>query len=85
MGELMRSHDWRSSELGIPEQWPSALKSAISSVLNSGTAMHLSLGQHPPQFTHDAYTPILTGGKHPAALGLSAGKVSGRCGLIGPW
>jgi len=71
MGELIRSRDWRHSELGLPGQWPAALKSAISSVLNSGTAMHISWGDNLLQFYNDAYTPVLTGGKHPAALGRS--------------
>ena len=71
MGELIRSRDWRHSELGLPEQWPPALKSAISSVLNSGTAMHISWGENLLQFYNDAYTPVLTDGKHPAALGRS--------------
>lgn len=71
MGELIRSRDWRHSELGLPEQWPAALKSAISSVLSSGTAMHISWGDNLLQFYNDAYTPVLTDGKHPAALGRS--------------
>lgn len=71
MGELIRSRDWRPSELGLPEDWPAALKSAISSVLNSGTAMHISWGDNLLQFYNDAYTPVLTDGKHPAALGRS--------------
>lgn len=71
MGEHIRSHDWRHSELGLPEQWPVALKYAISSVLNSGTAMHIAWGDNLLQFYNDAYMPVLTGGKHPAALGQS--------------
>ena len=71
MGELMRSRDWCHSELGPPEQWPAALKTAISAVLNSGTAMHISWGDNLLQFYNDGYLPILTDGKHPAALGRS--------------
>lgn len=74
MGELIRTHDWRNSELGLPEQWPAALKSAISGVLNSGTAMHISWGCNLLQFYNDAYIPVLTGGKHPAALGRSVSE-----------
>lgn len=71
MGELIRGRDWRDSELGAPEQWPDALKTVMSGVLSSGTAMHISWGENLLQFYNDAYTPVLTGDQHPAALGSS--------------
>ncbi|TZF90789.1 putative bifunctional diguanylate cyclase/phosphodiesterase [Cognatilysobacter lacus] len=74
MGELMRGRDWSQSELGPAEHWPVALKSAISGVLNSGTAMHIAWGDRLLQFYNDAYAPVLTAGKHPAALGRSVGE-----------
>ena len=69
MGALIRDHDWSRSTLGPPAGWPPALKSAISMVLKSGTAMHIAWGDGLLQFYNDAYVPVLTGGKHPAALG----------------
>ena len=85
MGQLIRIHDWRDSELGLPEQWPAPLKTAISSVLNSGTAMHISWGDNLLQFYNDAYTPVLTAGKHPAALGRDVRESFPEIwGFIGP-
>ncbi len=69
MGELIRSRDWQDTELGPPAQWPVTLKTSVSTVLNSGTPMLIAWGDDLLQFYNDGYIPILTGSKHPAALG----------------
>ncbi|HEY0028323.1 MAG TPA: PAS domain-containing protein, partial [Allosphingosinicella sp.] len=68
MGRRMREHDWTTSPLGPPEDWPQALKTATSIVLSSKFPMFLAWGPELGFLYNDGYTDIL-GGKHPAALG----------------
>jgi PAS domain S-box-containing protein len=68
MGRRMRAHDWASSPLGSPEQWPQALKTATGIVLSSKFPMFLAWGPELGFLYNDGYSEIL-GGKHPAALG----------------
>jgi hypothetical protein len=35
MASAIRAHDWSSSELGLPDNWPSALKTAVGIALNA--------------------------------------------------
>jgi PAS domain S-box-containing protein len=69
MGALMRAHDWSRSPLGPPEQWPDALKMAVSICLNSRFPMLLWWGPEFVMLYNDAYRPILGMTKHPASLG----------------
>ena len=39
MGALMRSHDWAAHPMGVPEHWPSLLKSTLRLVLTSNHPM----------------------------------------------
>jgi PAS domain S-box-containing protein len=68
MGALIRSHDWRNSPLGPPEQWPQALKTVVGILLGSKFPMFLAWGPELRFIYNDGYAEIL-GGKHPAALG----------------
>ncbi|MGV1760889.1 response regulator [Rhizobium sp. A22-96] len=67
MAQLMRQHDWASSLLGTPDQWPEALKVAIRLLLTSKFEMWLGWGPDIAFFYNDAYRPTL-GNKHPNAL-----------------
>ncbi len=69
MGALMRTHDWSGSPIGPPEQWPDALKMAVSICLNSRFPMLLGWGPEFVMLYNDAYRPILGTTKHPASLG----------------
>ena len=69
MGALMRAHDWSRSPLGPPEQWPDALKMAVSICLNSRFPMLLWWGPEFVMVYNDAYRPILGMTKHPASSG----------------
>lgn len=69
MGALMRAHDWTRSPLGQPEQWPDALKMAVSICLNSRFPMLLWWGPEFVMVYNDAYRPILGMTKHPMSLG----------------
>ena len=68
LGAMLRVRDWSDSPLGAPEQWPLALKSATSLMLNSKFPMFIAWGPDLGFIYNDAYAPIL-GTKHPDALG----------------
>lgn len=72
MGELMRNKDWSKTPIGLPETWPSALRTTISIMLNSPFPMFLFWGKKLKCFYNDAYRPSLgINGKHPSILGMS--------------
>lgn len=68
MGALMLTHDWSTSPLGQPGDWPSALRSVVSLMLGSGFPMFVAWGDELGFLYNDAYS-VMLGGKHPAALG----------------
>ncbi|URD36085.1 PAS domain S-box protein [Methylobacterium tardum] len=68
MGAMMRAHDWSSSSLGPPTEWPASLCSTVSLLLGSRFPMFTAFGAELGFLYNDAYAEIL-GGKHPAALG----------------
>jgi PAS domain S-box-containing protein len=68
MGRRIREHDWATSPLGPPGQWPQALKTAAGIVLASKFPMFIAWGPELRFLYNDGYAEIL-GGKHPAALG----------------
>jgi PAS domain S-box-containing protein len=68
LGELIRGHDWRSTELGDPAHWPLNLRLALRIILNSRQPMWIGWGASLVFFYNDAYRSII-GGKHPWAIG----------------
>ncbi len=68
MGALMRAHDWSSSPLGAPTEWPQSFRSVVGLLLNSQFPMFVSWGPDLGLLYNDAYAQIL-GAKHPQALG----------------
>src|SRR5579871_3447692 len=71
MGALMRSHDWTSTPLGPPEQWPQALQIAVRIMLTSRQPIWIGWGEELTYLYNDPYRSII-GGKHPWALGRPA-------------
>ncbi|WP_027528608.1 PAS domain-containing sensor histidine kinase [Bradyrhizobium sp. Ec3.3] len=69
MGALMRAHDWLTSPLGVPAQWPDTLKSAVATCLNSRFPMVVWWGPQLIMLYNDAWQPILGETKHPHGLG----------------
>jgi PAS domain S-box-containing protein len=69
MGALMRAHDWSTSPLGLPENWPQSLRTVVSLMLTSKFPMFIAWGPHLAFLYNDGYRPIF-GAKHPHALGL---------------
>ncbi|MDZ8050909.1 MAG: ATP-binding protein [Aulosira sp. ZfuVER01] len=74
MCSLMRSHDWSQTPLGLVEQWPQSLKTAVRIILGSRYPMFIWWGQQMTNFYNDGYAPML-GQRHPAALGQPASEV----------
>ncbi len=68
MSTVMRTHDWTTTPLGDPEQWPEQLKIPLRMLLTSQFEMWLGWGDDLHFFYNDAYAPTL-GAKHPVALG----------------
>jgi signal transduction histidine kinase len=68
MGERIRAFDWSATPLGAPDDWPDALKTLTSMLLNSKQGMFLAWGPELTWLCNDAFVPIL-GDKHPDALG----------------
>src|SRR6478672_12681567 len=68
VGALMRTHDWSTSPLGAPEQWPQSLRSVVGLILNSKFPMFVAWGPELGFIYNDAYAVIL-GAKHPKAMG----------------
>jgi signal transduction histidine kinase/ActR/RegA family two-component response regulator len=68
VGALLRTHDWSTSPLGHPAQWPQSLRSVVGLILNSKFPMFVAWGPELGFLYNDSYAEIL-GGKHPAALG----------------
>ncbi|SNS88252.1 PAS/PAC sensor hybrid histidine kinase [Noviherbaspirillum humi] len=59
MGEKIAAFDWNATPLGDMAQWPAALKTSISMVLNSRFPMYLCWGEAFISFHNDAYAPLL--------------------------
>lgn len=68
VGELMRSSDWSTSPLGLPQGWPQSLRSVTSLILSSKFPMFIAWGPELALVYNDAYMALL-GDKHPSALG----------------
>ncbi len=70
MGALTRAYDWAQTSVGPIEQWPTSLRTTVSTLLHSRFPMFLWWGSDLVQFYNDAYRPSLGNeGKHPTALG----------------
>ncbi|OZI63222.1 two-component system sensor histidine kinase/response regulator [Bordetella genomosp. 11] len=68
MGALIRAHDWNSTPLGPPREWPQSLRTALRIMLASRQPIWIGWGESLIFFYNDPYKSII-GGKHPASLG----------------
>ena len=68
LSKLMRGHDWSSTSLGPPQDWPQGLRVPLGMMLTSRFEMWLGWGPDIAFFYNDAYVPTL-GSKHPGAVG----------------
>lgn len=70
-GRMLLSTDWAATPLGPMEQWPQALRIAVSICLNSRFPMFVWWGPASINIYNDAYIPVL-GKRHPQAFGRPA-------------
>ena len=68
MGALMRDHDWSTTSLGLPRQWPASLRSAVGICLGTSFPIAIYWGSDLSLIYNDAWSDI-PGKKHPWALG----------------
>jgi signal transduction histidine kinase/DNA-binding response OmpR family regulator len=68
LGTLMRAHDWSSTQLGPPAEWPQSLRMAVRIMLTSLQPIWIGWGPDLIYLYNDPYKSII-GGKHPWALG----------------
>jgi PAS domain S-box-containing protein len=68
MGQMMRTHDWSASPLGVPSAWPLPLRIIAGVMLSANQPMFAVWGPEQAMIYNDGYAEIL-GNHHPAALG----------------
>ncbi|WP_375381088.1 PAS domain S-box protein [uncultured Sphingomonas sp.] len=68
LGRRIRDHDWQSTPMGKPEQWPVALKALLGVMVDGNQPMFIVWGEEQTLFYNDGYAELL-GDKHPEALG----------------
>ena len=84
LGQLIRSHDWTSSPIGSPRDWPQSLRSALSICLNSSFPTAIYWGPDLCLLYNDAWSDI-PGERHPWALGRPGREVwSDIWDVVGP-
>jgi PAS domain S-box-containing protein len=70
MAQIIADKDWTSHPLGIPENWPIALKLTLGNLLKNSFPKFLFWGEEFFNFYNDAYRPSLgVEGKHPFIIG----------------
>ncbi|MBX3301823.1 MAG: response regulator [Nitrospira sp.] len=74
MAQRMRAFDWLESDLGLPENWPDALKTSVRIILTSRQPMFVWWGNKLLNLYNDGYAGFLLS-KHPNALGKPASAV----------
>src|SRR3990167_10959566 len=55
MGALIRAHDWASTPLGRPTDWPQPLKTIVGVMLGANQAMFVAWGPQQLMFYNDLY------------------------------
>jgi PAS domain S-box-containing protein len=68
MGAAMRAYDWASSPLGVPNDWPSSLKTLVGVLLGAEQPMFIGWGNDHILIYNDGYAPMLAD-RHPNAFG----------------
>lgn len=66
--DLLSAPGFQAASIGVPEAWPSSLKTIVGLMVESRFPMFVAWGPELAFIYNDAYAPIL-GLKHPDALG----------------
>lgn len=83
-GQMLLSTDWAATPLGPMDQWPQALRIAVSICQNSRFPMFVWWGPASINIYNDAYVPVL-GKRHPQAFGRPAREIwSDIWDVVGP-
>ena len=69
MGGLIRAHDWGKTPLGIAENWPQSLRTAVRLMLNTRHPMYIWWGPSYICLYNDAYRQSIGSERHPGSLG----------------
>jgi PAS domain S-box-containing protein len=69
MGALMRGHDWSTTPLGAPENWPQSLRTTVRLALTTRHPVFLFWGPELICLYNDAYSRTMGPERHPSALG----------------
>ena len=69
LGAQILAFDWAATPLGPIDSWPQSLKAVVSLMLSSPQPMWLGWGEQATFLYNDAYIKVLSGAKHPWALG----------------
>jgi hypothetical protein len=69
MGALMRGHDWSTTPLGPPENWPQSLRTTVRLALTTRHPVFLLWGPELICLYNDAYSRTMGPERHPSALG----------------
>ncbi|ANB04411.1 histidine kinase [Streptomyces ambofaciens] len=75
IGQDLARVDWSATALGLPEQWPQSLRTAVSILLSSRFSMWMAWGPDLTFFCNAAYRRDTLGAKYPWALGRPASEV----------
>ncbi|MGW5503332.1 SpoIIE family protein phosphatase [Streptomyces sp. SS52] len=75
IGSDLARVDWSATPLGLPEQWPQSLRTAVSILLSSRFSMWMAWGPDLTFFCNAAYRRDTLGAKYPWALGRPAREV----------
>lgn len=83
-GQMLLATNWADTPLGPMDQWPQALRIAVSICLNSRFPMFVWWGPQSINIYNDAYIPVL-GKRHPQAFGRPARETwSDIWDVVGP-
>ena len=74
MASVIATHDWSTSALGPPQDWPNALRTVVSLMLDSRVPMWAAWGPSLSMLYNTHYREML-GAKHPRALGRALSDV----------
>lgn len=69
MGQLIRTHPWAETALGVPATWPRGLSTTMRLLLTTQHPMFIWWGPELIQFYNDSYCRSIGSERHPAALG----------------
>lgn len=70
MGRLIRDHNWSTSPLGDPSNWPQSLRVATRLILGAKIPMFIWWGEHLVQLYNDGFRATIGADSHPQMLGM---------------